>query len=168
MNEQIKRQILLIDQGHFEQWSGLEGEWTKKTVEDATGSTLNCIGYSLSGKQLSRCNLPLKLQRRPLQCFADDAGRISLLRLEDARLASSGGIAEIFGEPETKIVLGYPDIYAPADQWIYAARGITLYVLDEKPGAAMPLSCAAFYKPTTAAEYLEELGGTETRKYFNY
>lgn len=168
MNDQIKQQILLLDQGHFERWSGFEGEWTKKIVEESTDSKLNCTGYFLSGKQLSRCVLLLKLQPRELQCFVDDTGKISLLRLEDARLASSDGITKIFGEPEIKRSLGYPDIYSPATQWIYASRGITLYVLDEKPGAAIPLVCTAFYKQTTVTEYLDELGGTETRKYFDY
>ena len=168
MNDQIKQQILLLDQGHFEQWAGFEVEWTKKAVEESTDSKLNCNRYILSGTQLSRCVLPLKLQSQGLQCFIDDAGKISLLRLEDPRLESSDSIVNIFGEPETKIALGYPDLYSPSVQWIYASRGITLYVLDEKPGAAIPLVCAAFYNQSTVAGYLGELGGRDTKKYFDH
>jgi hypothetical protein len=72
----------------------------------------------------------------------------------------------LFGEPELKRNLVYPEKYAPSTQWIYATKGITLYVLNKKV-SGQQLTCIALYKMTTPSDYLERLGGTETFTYFS-
>jgi hypothetical protein len=168
MSRSIPEQIKLVDEGHFEQWTGMTHEWTQKIFESLFGSELNCSNGFLSGKKINKCMLQLKLQRQPLQIFTDDIGKIKLLRVEDVRVASSlKDIIQLLGEPEFKRSLIYPDMYSPANQWVYASKGITLYVLNENSESNMPLSAVALYEPTTVDNYLTNLGGKETMRFFS-
>jgi hypothetical protein len=163
----IKEQIQLLDDGHFEQWHGLGDEWTRQGIEAFTHPGLDCRNYFLAGKSISQCLLPLKTQPQPLQIFIGDGEKIRLLRIEDARPAISlPDMLKLLGEPGVRRSLRYPDFYAPATQWIYATKGITLYVLDESPGSTIPLAAVAFYEPTTADDFLANLGGRETMTFF--
>jgi hypothetical protein len=168
MQKKIKEQIAFIDSGHFERWKSFGSEWTKKNVQELTVPSTGCSTYVLSGRSLSRCMLPLKQQSQKLQCFADETDRICLLRLEDANMALSlADFTKLLGSPDLKRSLQYPDKYSPAAQWIYASRGITIYVRDENPKISFPLACVSLYEPATVTEYLEKLGGRDTMIYFN-
>jgi hypothetical protein len=168
MNEKIKKAIEQIDAGQFNEWKGFVDGWTLPALAETTGNTPGCSGFALSGKLLNLCTMSLKRQEQPLQCFVDAAGKICLLRLEDARPSSSlTNLTVSLGEPEIKRTLLYPDYYAPATQWIYASKGITLYILENVSETDNLLLCIALYQPTTVTDYLDNLGGKETRVYFD-
>jgi len=168
MISSIQEQINIVDEGHFARWPGMLHHWTKDLIEDSYDQKIDCTNSFLSGRRSSKCLLRLPHQTQPLQIFIDDSDKIRLLRLEDARPANSlERMIQLLSEPELKRSLTYPDMYSPATQWIYASKGITLYVLDESKGSAMPLSAVSLYEPTTVDHYLTNLGGKEIMRFFS-
>lgn len=166
-DKNINELIEMIDAGCFEQYKAIREGITMEAIENFLGKKFQYIRRLLSGKPVNYFELPLVHQAQPLQCFIDETGTLILLRLEDALMKTSLEVfVGLFGEPELKRNLVYPEKYAPSTQWIYASKGITLYVLNKKV-SDQQLTCIALYEMTTPSDYLERLGGTETVTYFS-
>ncbi|HWN70994.1 MAG TPA: hypothetical protein VNM90_25300 [Haliangium sp.] len=158
----------MIERGAWSEWTGLQGEWPRSALESLGGGLRSCREHELGGKRVQRCELSLSRQPQPLQCFFDETGQVILLRLEDPRSADSWpALARELGVPSQRNALPREHVYAPSAQYIFAARGITLYVVELPETTASILSAVSLYAPTSAETYLHGLGGDETIEFFD-
>lgn len=100
-------------------------------------------------------------QPQPLQVWFDDDDRAILITwIQPSVVGPVKELLATLGAPEAKLdpSIGY---HADAHQWIYAGRGLTLYV-REHDGT---LARASAFPPTTAADYEARLGAHDQREY---
>jgi hypothetical protein len=100
-------------------------------------------------------------QGQPLQVWFDDADRAILVTwIQPSVQGSVKDLLAALGAPEKKLdpTVGY---HADAYQWIYAARGLTLYV-REHDGTLARISA---YAPTTVEDYAARLGARDQKEY---
>lgn len=166
--KRLGRDIDLINEGDFLAWKGLDPKiWNKDNLL-MLSEDLPCINYELDNRKLSRCLFPLTSQTQPLQCFIDkNNGEVVLLRLEDAVIPYSfDNLVQSLGLPEEEFNLEYNNKYAPAKQYIYSSKGITLYILGNIEANKSKLMAVALYQPTSVDVYRNQLGGKERIKLF--
>jgi hypothetical protein len=65
------------------------------------------------------------------------------------------------GPPETRLEQGVGN-HADAHQWIYASRGMTLFVREHSNTIAR----VAVYPPTSVERYMERLGAQDKKRYW--
>lgn len=164
----IRTWLDVIERGAWREWKGLDGTWSRSNLESIGGGLHSCREHELSGKRVQRCELALSGQPQPLQCFFAEDGRVILLRLEDPKSADAWpALSTALGPRDEKNLVPPEHMRAPSTQYIHAARGITLYVL-EVPDATQSIAMAvSLYAPTTAQTYRQALGGDETIEYFD-
>jgi hypothetical protein len=163
----IRKWLNVIDRGAWGEWRGLEGAWSRSNLESIGGALLSCRRHDLAGKPVQRCELLLSRQPQPLQCFFDEDGQVILLRLEDPMSADSwSALSREMGQPSQTTLLPPEHVRAPSTQYIYSARGITLYVVELPEADESVLSAVSLYAPTSVQAYRHGLGGDETMEYF--
>lgn len=162
----LQTSLDIIDRGAFADWQGLSPAWSRPHLAALGHQLRSCRAHELGGRPHQRCEFPLPHQPEPLRCFLDAADQIVLLRLDDPRAALPWpALAQALGPPDEINRLQTPHAGAPATQFIYAHKGITLYV-DESPDPAQSqLSAVSLYAPTTPQVYRQSLGGDETIEY---
>lgn len=155
-----------IDSGDLARWSGLR---SGLEVEDfkAAGVEIHVqAGHTLGRERYATVQVRGE-QPQPLTLFVDGEGKVVLMRLPDALLEQSAEeLEEMWGASELRQNVQRDSPFAPSEQWIWAGRGITLYVMNPQQKGGMALSSISLYPPTTAETYLEELGGNETVRFF--
>lgn len=164
----IQTWLDVIERGAWAEWKGLDGTWSRSNLESIGGGLHSYRGHELAGKAVQRCELSLTRQPQPLQCFFDQDGQVILLRLEDPKSADSWpALSKKLGPADQTNLVPREHVRAPSTQYIHAARGLTLYVL-ELPDAAQSVPMAvSLYAPTSAQTYLHGLGGDETIEFFD-
>lgn len=98
---------------------------------------------------------------RPIQAWFDSADTAFLITWVAPTVA--GDVASLLaalGAPEYKLEPGV-GYHAGAHQWIYASRGLTLWVRERRNEIAR----VAVYRPTTPSDYEERLGGRDKTRY---
>jgi hypothetical protein len=101
-------------------------------------------------------------QAELLQAWFTSRGEVFLITFSAPRLAGDPALLlESLGEPEQKIEPGV-GFHADAHQWVYATRGLTLFVREHLTEVAR----IAAYQPTTADYYERYLGGHDRRHYW--
>jgi hypothetical protein len=164
----VRTWLDVIERGAWGEWKGLDGTWSRSNLASIGGGLRSCRAHELSGKPVQRCELSLARQPQPLQCFFAEDGQVLLLRLEDPKSADAWpALAQKLGPPDQTNLVPREHVRAPSTQYIYGARGITLYVL-EVPDAAQSVPMAvSLYAPASAQTYRQALGGDETIEYFD-
>ncbi|HHG84810.1 MAG TPA: hypothetical protein ENJ82_08665, partial [Bacteroidetes bacterium] len=141
----IETNIATIDTGNLQLWKGLNDVWTRQALQELYKEPLSCVGYTIAGVRYQNCSVHLPNQAQALQCFMDESGKCKLLRLEDIELPiSANALKEQIGEPVAIRTLPENSIYAPAEQWVYPQKGLTLYVLQPDSIGPLAISCAVF------------------------
>lgn len=164
----IREQLDAIERGAWSEWKGLEGAWSRSDLESIAGALHSCRGDELSGKPVQYCELSLARQPQPLQCFFSDDGQVILLRLDDPRSAESWpALSRKLGPPGQANLLPPGHVHGLSMQYIYAARGMTLYVRARTEPTESIISAVSLYAPTSARTYLNSLGGDETIEYLD-
>lgn len=164
----IRTWLDVIVRGAWGEWKGLDRTWSRSNLESIGGGLHSCRAHEMAGKSVQRCELSLARQPQPLQCFFDAAGQVILLRLEDPKSASSWpALSKELGSPEQTNLVPPEHVRAPATQYIHAARGLTLYVMELPDAAQSIVSAVSLYAPTSAQTYRQALGGDETIEYFD-
>lgn len=158
-----------IQQGDLSEWQGLPMDLNLPQINAVLGTPVRQGGYVISSKLCTLSRYALEGQSQPLQVFKDESGAILLFRLEDPLLLHSANeLVERWGEPDQKRILPNDHPYAPSSQWIFARRGVTLYVMDAAKKEYLSLLAASFYAPTEADLYLRQLGGNERVRFSRF
>jgi hypothetical protein len=100
-------------------------------------------------------------QPQPLQVWFDDQDRAMLVTwIQPVVDVPVPDLLAKLGAPDAKLdpTIGY---HADAYQWIYAGRGLTLYVREHD----WTLARVSAYVPTTAADYEARLGAHDQKEY---
>jgi hypothetical protein len=153
--------LRLLARGAFDAWRGLPPDCGPKELEAVfTG------GETASQGMLSGWPTPFRVyqtpeQREVLHAWFDEADRVMMITIvAPVTEGDVHGLLSRLGPPEERLdpEIGY---HADAHQWIYASRGLTLYVrehLDE-------IARVSAYPPTSAAYYKDRLGATDRKRY---
>ena len=148
--------------GDFKNWTGLPGGCTSKEVQLVlSGGESSAIG------RISDRSTQFRVYESPqhsevIQVWFDDADRVLLITLVAPTIKGDvNALLRTLGPPERKLE---PSVghHADAHQWIYAGRGITLYVRERSNEIAR----VAVYPPTTVEQYELKLGANDTNTYW--
>jgi hypothetical protein len=160
--QDLQHWLTHIDQGTLADWQGWSPAWQLDDLQQLVQPSHSALPYQLGSQSLLRHWFQLPNQPQPLQVLADTQGEVVLVRLEDAILSQSAqALADQWGKPDLKKELPSDHRFAPAQLWVFAARGISLYVLDAHTQGPRCLSAIALYVPTTSAHFLSTLEGDE-------
>jgi hypothetical protein len=150
----------LVD-GDIAGWSGLPEGCTHADLSQVLAGGESEGNGRLSGFPAHFRMYQAEKQTELIQTWFDTRGRVFLVTFSNPQLSETHQeILRALGEPEAKLEPGV-GFHADAHQWIYAARGLTLFVrehLDE-------IARVAVYRPTTASYYENYLGGHDRRHY---
>ena len=98
---------------------------------------------------------------RPIEAWFDSTDTVLLINWVAPAVAGDvAALLTALGPPEQKLEPGV-GYHASAHQWIYASRGLTLWVRERRNEIAR----VAVYRPTTAADYENRLGGRDKTRY---
>lgn len=160
--QDLQQWLRNIDQGTLADWQGWSPAWQLNDLQQLVQPLQIAQAYQLGSQILQRHQFQLPHQSQPLQVLANAQGEVVLVRLEDAILTQSAqALADQWGKPELKKELPSDHRFAPAQLWVFAARGISLYVMDAQKQGPMSISCIALYVPTTLEDFLTVLEGDE-------
>ena len=98
----------------------------------------------------------------PIKAWFDSADTATLITWHEPVLpGGTSTLLEALGAPEQKLEpgSGYP---ASSHQWIYASRGLTLWVFEPRS----EITRIAVYRPTTPTDYEHDLGGRDRMRYW--
>jgi hypothetical protein len=159
--------LRMIGNADFNSWTGLAPGIISADIKKVFTEEREARAYTLSGRKLTQVGYRVPGQVDPVWMWYENDVLV-LVRMSGPTLKNSvGSLMEYLGKPEMKIEAEQGFIYPMAAQWVYAKKGITLYVNDFlKNGEGYPddfIEAVALYQPTTAREYKETLGATETR-----
>ena len=163
----LKHSITLIDQGKLLEWKGLGKEWNRNNLEKLyKGKTIS--QDCMLGTATSDIQIPLAHQPHPLTCYLNGQDEVIFIKMEDVKLHDAwADLSETMGQPEKKNTnLPNNHIYSITTEYIYAQKGITLYVVELPPPNKSFVSVVVLYSPTTPQIYTNELGGNATVRFF--
>jgi hypothetical protein len=154
--------IRALAAGELATWKGLPGDCTDRDL----AALFSGGGDPAGDGRLSHA--PTKFRdyaagdaHRPIKAWFDDEDTAFLVTwVEPAVAGDVAALLAALGPPEQKLEPGV-GYHADAHQWIYAARGMTLWVREHRDEIAR----VAVYKPTTAADYELRLGGRDKTTY---
>lgn len=150
--------------GDLSAWTGLPARCTDADVAGAfPGSS---AGVAAGDGRLS--NTPTKFRmyssgdpHRPVQSWFDDDDTAFLITWDAPTIAGdTAALLSALGAPDRKLDPGV-GYHADAHQWIYASRGLTLWVREHRTDIAR----VAVYVPTTPDDYETRLGGRDKTRY---
>jgi hypothetical protein len=153
-----------LARGDLAGWSGLPDVGPAE-VTAAFGGVVEEPGNGrLSGVPTRFRTYRVPEQREELWGWFDDEDRVRLLVFDWPSLAAPApALLETLGPPETKLEPGTGH-HADAYQWVYAGRGLTLYVREWREDGP-EIARVAAYRPTTVDDYVENLGATDRTHY---
>jgi hypothetical protein len=97
----------------------------------------------------------------PVQAWFDAADAAFLITWDAPTIAGDvASLLSVLGAPDRKLDPGV-GYHADAHQWIYASRGLTLWVREHRTDVAR----VAVYAPTTPDDYEARLGGRDKTRY---
>jgi hypothetical protein len=148
--------------GELATWNGLPSGCTDRDL----AAMFSGGGDPAGDGRLS--NMPTKFRdysagdaNRPIQAWFDGQDTAFLVTWVEPVVAGDvASLLSALGPPEHKLEPGV-GYHADAHQWIYASRGMTLWVREHRDEIAR----VAVYKPTTAADYELRLGGRDKTTY---
>jgi hypothetical protein len=151
-----------LARGSFAGWRGIPPGcsasdiarlWPEAKEEPAEGK--------MSGRSLRFCDLSAGVHGHAPTAWFDDRDRVVQISIRNPRILEDvQQLLAGFGDAETKIESGVG--YDPdAEQWVYASRGVTFFVRDD-----WTVPRVVVYPPTTAADYAENLGASDKKRYF--
>lgn len=148
--------------GDLATWTGLPAGCTDRDL------TAEFSGGGGPGGDGRLSHVPAKFRtysagdpQRPIQAWFDGSDNAFLITwIAPTVVGDVDALLSTLGEPEHKLApgIGY---HADAHQWIYASRGLTLWVRERRNEIAR----VAMYRPTTAADYENRLGGRDKTRY---
>ncbi len=154
--------IRRLAEGRLEDWAGLpEGCRHEDFAAVLEGGDEPGMGR-LSGNQASFRVYTSALQEQPLQVWFTSEGEAFFVTIVAPKLASDvAALLERLGQAERRLdpAIGY---HADAAQWVYAGRGLTLYVREHVNEVAR----LAAYQPGTPEQYEQNLGARDQRHYY--
>lgn len=147
--------------GDLATWSGLPAGCTDRELGAVFGGGGNPPGDGrLSFAPTRFREYPSGDPQQPLIAWFDDADTLILLHRVAPPIADVDALLAALGPPEHKLDPGVGH-HATAHQWIYASRGLTLWVRERRKEVAR----VAVYRATTPAEYEQRLGGHDKTRY---
>jgi hypothetical protein len=154
--------LRLLSAGDLVNWRGLPANCDAARLSAVfTGGGDPAGNGRLSTRPTRFRNYRAAGQPQPLQAWFDEQDRAILVTWVQPTIRGSvKDLLAALGTPEKKLdpTIGY---HADAYQWIYAARGLTLYVRE----ADWTLARVSVYPPTTAEVYEDRLGAHDQREY---
>ncbi|HET6992132.1 MAG TPA: hypothetical protein VFJ43_12440, partial [Bacteroidia bacterium] len=157
-----------ISSGDFIGWNGLPSDIGPEKMDAFFAMSIHKDSTFLSGSPAEE-RIYKDISGKELQTWFID-NKLVLIRLWKPHIKN--GVNEFLktlGNPEHKFKIEENAIYPMTTQWVYASKGITLYVnefLKLDTADTVPddyLQAIALYKPTTVKKYKYNLGGTETK-----
>lgn len=153
-----------LARGDLAAWQGLPDSGPAELAA-ALGGPSEPPGSGL----LSGVRAPFRTYRAPAQpeevwAWFDDRDRARLVVLEwPALVVSAPELLAALGPPEHKLdpAIGH---HKDAFQWIWASRGLTLYVREWRDDGP-EIARASAYRPTTVADYVDNLGASDETRY---
>jgi hypothetical protein len=147
--------------GELATWTGLPAGCTDLDLGAVFGGGgLAAADGLLSADQTKFREYPSGDPQQPLIAWFDAADTVILLHRIAPPIGDVAALLAALGPPEHKLEPGVGH-HAAAHQWIYARRGLTLWVRERRNDIAR----VAVYPPTTAAEYEHRLGGHDKTRY---
>ena len=150
--------------GKLDFWKGLPAGCTDRDIAAVFAGG----GDPAGDGRLS--NLPTKFRvystgdpklEPPIKAWFDGTDTVTLITWHEPVLpGDAASLLAALGPPEQKLEpgAGYP---ASSHQWIYASRGLTLWVFEPRT----EITRLAVYRPTTPADYEHHLGGRDQKRY---
>ncbi len=144
--------------GELATWKGLPDGCTDRDISKVFPGGGDPAGVGrLSTKRTKARRYSAADPQQPIEGWFDDADTAFLITWEAPPVV--GDVAMLLsalGPPEHKLAPGVGD-HADAHQWIYASRGLTLWVREHRN----EIPRLAVYRPTTPADYEMRLGGRD-------
>lgn len=162
---QLKHHLELIDQGKILEWKGLGKEWNGANLEKLFSGKIKYGGSTL-GKAVRSMEIQLPHQPHYLRCYLNKQDEVIFVKMDDAKLSDNWAkLTKLLGKAEKTTSLVYNHSYAPCTQFVYAQKGITMYVMDLTPIEKSVIGSIALYSPATVEAYINDLGGNSTTTY---
>lgn len=151
-----------LGSGALADWRGLPASCTPAELSKVfTGGGDPPGNGRLSTRPTPFRNYRASAQAQPLQVWFDGEDRAILITWIQPTVSTPvKELLDSLGAPEAKLdpSIGY---HADAYQWVYASRGLTLYVREHD----WTLARISAYPPTTVADYEDRLGARDQREY---
>jgi hypothetical protein len=153
--------IRRLADGKLAGWSGLPGDCSHQELSSVLSG-----GEEEGNGRLSELPVRFRMYRAAkqpelIQAWFDGHGRAFLLTFSNPELSGSHeDLLRDLGPPEAKLEPGI-GLHADTHQWIYASRGLTLFVREH----LNQIGRIAVYHPTTPSYYEEHLGGRDRPHY---
>jgi hypothetical protein len=151
-----------LGKGELTDWKGLPaGCGTADLSKVWSGGGDPAGNGKLSTRPTRFRNYRVDTQAQPLQVWFDADDHAMLITwIQPTVEGSVKDVLDALGAPDKKLdpTIGY---HADAYQWIYAARGLTLYVREHD----WSLARISAYVPTTVEDYEDRLGARDRKEY---
>lgn len=150
-----------LAEGSLADWTGLPSSCSVVALAAVFEGGEARYQGTLSGNPAMYRIYRISTQREAIYAWFDDNDEVFLITIEKPTI--KGAVEELLtrlGLPEKRLssLVGY---HADAHQWIYAQRGITLFVREHKNEVAR----VAVYQPSSVEFYEEYLGAKDQKIY---
>jgi hypothetical protein len=160
-NERVDAIRALVE-GRVEEWQGLPDGCQHEDFAQVLDGGEEEGTAMVSGNRAQFRMYRAPDQPDPIQVWFNHEGSAFLITFTDPKLSDEvEAVLQRLGQPEAKLdpSIGY---HADATQWVYARRGLTLYVREHVNEVAR----LSAYMPTSPNYYEQYLGARDQRRYF--
>jgi hypothetical protein len=164
MEESVRRVLEAYAHGDFAQWQGLP-LCGPKDLSAVFGGQVEAPGRGmLSGEPTAFRVYQVAATSKEIWAWFDSEDKTLLLTsIEPVLNLPASDLLAALGVPELTLEAGLGP-HADARQWIWAQRGLTLFVREEaEDGPEIARVCA--YRRTTPSDYVENLGAHDRTRY---
>jgi hypothetical protein len=162
MTGECTEALRCLDMGDLVNWLGLPYPCNHSDMASVFAGGDEPGNGMLSGQPMQFRMYRTPHQPEPMQAWFDQQGNAVMVTLHQPHISTdTPELLARLGPPEKKLDMdiGY---HADAFQWIYAGRGMTLYVREHIP----ELARVAVYQPSVPMYYETYLGARDQRHYW--